>query len=167
MARSARSPRQRCREATRAPPLISLERKPGLELAVAALMRSTLVTALAIALTSNGCECSRTPISFEAQKVCLLPDSGRPELGEAFVVRASPGAELDAGCATSLAGRRLVVTVIGVDVTYFIGDEAAPPDVTCSVAPLAAGTYFVNEMRGSGFIFDVPAGDAGFPECAN
>ena len=117
-----------------------------------------------VALAQSGCECGRAPLSFEAFKVCLVPDSGSPEAGEPFMVRASPGVNLDAGCTTALDGGQLVVTVTGVDVSYFPGSEAIPPDVTCSVEALPPGSYFVNETPGR-ISFEVPRGDGGFPVC--
>lgn len=131
-------------------------------------MKSTLVCLGVSVFALMGCELSRQATSFEAWQVCVLPDAGSPESGEAFTVRAGPGVNLDAGCVTGFDGGQFTVTVSGIDVSYSFGDEAVPADVTCRAAPLPAGRYaFTSIQTNRSFVFEVPSADAGFPRCAD
>ena len=129
-------------------------------------MSVRVVAAFGLVFASLGCSPECEPLPPAPQQLCLSAES-EAIVPDAGFVLAATGPVFGGTCQVRVDGERIELTIAGQTCIRTSGGSAkpVPPKPTsCTIPPLAAGTYTVNTPGGLQLRVGT-SGDSGVPAC--
>ncbi len=129
-------------------------------------MSVRIVAAFSVFFTSVSCSPECGPLPPAPQQICLSGQSGEIVPDAGFVLEAT-GPVIGGTCQVRVDGDRIELTIAGQTCSGISGGSArpvAPRATSCTIPPLAAGTYTVN-TPGTTPLRVATSGDSGVPAC--